>query len=482
MASSPKRWCVLAGVLLASIAAAAIVAVFCRPRPVEKVETATVKRGDVFATLEVEGSAESARNLAVTCRIAGGSTILWIVPDGSQVQEGDELVRFDTTAIEDLLSQQIVVVEQAKATQTAAVHELAAARLALREYVEGTFFELNKEADAAITTAEHNLRQAQQGLAAAKRLVRRGFVTALQLEPSLFAVEQAELQLDMARRAKSVLETYNRPKMTQDLNTRVATAAALVKSTTAEFALAQKRLSRYHEQLDRCVVRAPRSGLAIHANDPGRSSSDTPQIELGAFVRERQNVLWLSDVSRMRVWALVHESSVLRVRPGQPASVRVRDRELPAVVSEVANQPEPMRRSQQHLKYFMVSALIDEPSPGLRPGETVDLTLLLNYRPDVLRTPLETVVKAESGTYVWVEGDGGIEPRRIELGEVGDAAAEIRRGLQEGDRVVVNPRDNLPQTDHLFGPSAEHRRNRFGEASPHPAAHRSIAAGNAAGG
>ncbi|HET6879877.1 MAG TPA: hypothetical protein VFI31_06970, partial [Pirellulales bacterium] len=339
-----------------------------------------------------------------------------------------------------------------------------------------------QEAEVAITTAAHSLRLARNNLSATRQLIRKGFLTDAQLEPSVFAVEQAQLQLDIARRAKTVLETYNRPKMTQELRSRLETAEAVVRSTTAEFELAQIQLARCHQQLDHCVVRAPRSGLAIHANDPGRSSSETPDVALGAFIRERQKVIWLPDLSAMQVQALVHESSVLRVHAGLAGVVSVRGRELPAVVSEVATQPARTRRSQAHLKYFMVTALIDEPSPGLRPGESVDLTLLVNYRPGVLRTPLESVVKSDDGAYAWVEGDGGIESRRIELGEMGDSMAEVKRGLREGDHVVLKPRENLSEVDELLDAHLERRRDRFGQAPAVSSARRGLATAGMAGG
>lgn len=439
-----------------------MLAVVARPAHVESVETATIHRGDVVSTLQVEATLESSHNLDIKCQVAGGSTILWLVPDGSHVEEGDELVRFDSSPVEDLLSQQAIVVERAKAAQIGAEHELAAARLALPEYVEGTFVELDEEADVAITTAEYNLRLAEKVLDANQRLVRRGFVRPVQLEPSRFAREQAKLQLAIAHRAKTVLEAFNRPKMTQDIQSRIDTAAALVRSTTAEYELEQKKLARYHKQLERCVVRAPRRGLAIHANEPGRSSSEAPAIDVGAIVRARQAVIWLPDLAAMQVRGVVHESSVLKVRRGQPALVHVRGRELPAVVSEVAAQPMRMRSSQQHLKYFMVCAEINEPSPRLRPGETADLTLLLNYRPNVLRTPLDSLLKSDAGAYVWIDGEDGVQPRRIELGDVGDRMAEVRRGLNEGERVVMHPRDSVPNADSLFDAAPQSGAHRFG--------------------
>lgn len=461
-----RRWARRTLLGLSLVAAVTLLAVCALRRGAAAAsrDTATVDRGDVIATVEAEGNVESARNMEITCQVDGGSTILWIVPDGTQVNEGDELVRFDSSVTEDLLSQQTIVVERAKAAQIAAEHEQAAARLALPEYADGTFVELDEEAEVAIAKAEHDLELSRQTLAATKRLMQFGYVSPTQVEAHQYAADQAELQLGIARRAKKVLETYNRPKMTQDLKSRLETAAAMVRSTTAEYELAQSVLGRLHRQLDKCVVRAPRSGLAIHANEPGRG--DGPQIELGALVRQHQPVIWLPDLSTMRVRALVHESSVMRVSLGQRASVRVRDNDLPAVVTALSNQPVPMKRSQQHLKYFVVLAEIEAPSPGLRPGETAELTVLLDYRPDVLRAPIEAVAKEEDGVFVCVEHDDTLEPRQVELGTVGDEVAEIRGGLQEGERLLLDPREKLLELGAVSDSSSSRERDRFGSQEP----------------
>jgi HlyD family secretion protein len=474
-------WCLCVVALLGVAASVSTAVALHSAASTQTFETTSVHRGDVMATIEAEGNVESAHNVEITCQVNGGSTILWIVPDGTLVNAGDELVRFDSSAVEDLLSQQTIVLGRATAAQIAAEHELAAARLALSEYVEGTFAELNEEADVAIAQAEHNLTLSQRMLTANKRLMRLGYITPTQLEASEFSVEQAELRLDIARRTKTVLETYNRPKMTQELRSRVETAAAMVRSTTAEHDLAQSQLERYQRQLDACVVRAPHSGLAIHANDSGRSFGESLQIELGALVRQRQTVIWLPDLSTMQVRSLVHESSVTRVRPGQRAAVTVRGHELPAVVTLVANQPAPMRRSQQHLKYFVVLAQIVEPSPGLRPGETADLTILLDYRPDVLCVPLQTIMKEGDGVFVWVADDGELEARRVELGTLGDDGAEVRDGLCGGERLLVNPRDKLPELGFLGNASAESERPPF-DSSPDSTAGSRYSAIHTAGG
>src|SRR5882672_795779 len=54
--------------------------------------TYLVGRGPLQVTVTADGNVESASNIEVKCRVAGGSTILWIVEDGKLVEEGEEIV------------------------------------------------------------------------------------------------------------------------------------------------------------------------------------------------------------------------------------------------------------------------------------------------------------------------------------------------------------------------------------------------------
>lgn len=440
-----RRALLFGSILLALAGLIGLSASLSQGDDLDRPETALVRRGDVVRTLAAEGSVESARNIELLCQVDGGSTILWIVPDGTQVQAGEAVVRFDSSAIEEKLSLQLIAVERAKAAKIAAEHELRAARLALPEYVDGTFVQQVEDLEAKRVTAQQNLALAEDALAGARRLARRGFITQSQLDANRMSAEQARLQLEIAARAEQVLRQFNKPRMVGDLTTRLEIAAALVRSTAAEYELSLAQLERCHQQIEQCVLRAPQDGLAIYANDESRKNSgaETPAIEAGAFVHKKQTVLRLPDLSQMQARVLVHESAIMRVHPHQPVRVRVRDHEWLGQITDIANQPERTRRSQQHIKRFAVTALIGQRDPGLRPGETAEAELLLDYRPDVLRAPKEAVVRLDDGDYAWIWHDSEPERRRVRLGAWGNRRTEVLGGLREGDEVVLNPREAL---------------------------------------
>src|SRR5262245_56821655 len=57
--------------------------------PYAGMATYPVSRGKLVLTIMEDGNLESASNVDVKCEVAGGATILWIVEDGKEVQEGE---------------------------------------------------------------------------------------------------------------------------------------------------------------------------------------------------------------------------------------------------------------------------------------------------------------------------------------------------------------------------------------------------------
>lgn len=410
-----------------------------------------VERSDLVKTLIAQGAVESSQNIEIKCEIPGGSTLLWIVEDGSQVKQGDVLARLDSSLLDEQVAAQTILVEQARAALISAQRSMSAAEISIEEYRDGVYVQTRQELELAAATAEHGLRQAQASLKQAERLARRGYVSPIQLAGEEAAVEHARLTLGVARRSVQVLEDYTRPKMLQELKSLRDAAEASMRAAQATYDLESDRLERLQTQVERCVIRAPRAGLAIHANDP-HSSSETPQIDVGAMIRQRQPIIWLPDLSRMQVRAMVHESQLPFVQPGLRARILVQGREFTGQLATIANQPERTRRSQQHLKYFAATVRIDDDSGSLRPGQTAEAEILLTHHSDVLTVPVTAIVQQGDDVFAWVQTGDAPERRRVVLGAVNDQFAEIASGLHEQDEVLSNPRSDAAELIPVFEP------------------------------
>lgn len=402
---------------------------------------APVKRANLEVTVTEDGEIESSKNLDIKSRLTYSAAILWIVEDGKIVEKGDLLVKLDDAKLHDKLEIQEIVCEKAQALKVQAEKAYIAAAIAVEEYERGVALKEEQIADTQVFVAERNLERAQTLLDEIRKMYRKGFVTPLQRQAQEFAVKQATRELDGAKMAKSVLEKFTKPRQLAQLETLRDTANAVRKAEVANFNLEASLLARIQRRIKDAVVRAPYSGMVIHANESsGHSGMGTLLIAEGAMVHEQQTMLRLPDLNHMQVRVAVHESKVDRIRPGMTARVHVRDRELPGKVVAIANQPEPgpwyMPKSS---KEYMTTVELEGEVDGLKPGMTAAVEILVADVENALTVPVEAVVEQDHEFYCWVQTPEGPDRRPLLLGDSNDQVLEVKGGLSEGDSVVLNP-------------------------------------------
>lgn len=426
------------------------------PRALHRIE-----RGELIVTVTEDGNVESAKNIDIRCQVAGGATVKKIVVDGTYVEQGQLLVDLDSAAIDEQILSQKIALEKARAVRDQAVNDLAAAKIALREYVEGTYLKDLQTVESQITVAQENLRSSENTLQYTDRMFRKGYVTPLQLEAQEFAVKRSKLDLDMAGTAKKVLQEFTFTKMKNDLETKVATAEAKASSEEAAFKLEESKLKRLETQKTNCSILAPQSGMVVYANESssrfgGREGGT--RIEEGAQVRESQVILRVPDLAQMQVKVTVHESKVESVRPGMPASIEIQNRKLTGEVVAVANQPEPSSMFSANVKEYAAFVRIDGEQRDLKPGMTAQVVILIDERKGVLVLPIQCVVAQKGQLYCWRWESGQAIKTPITIGIGDDRNIEVRSGLKEGDVVLQSPPE---RSDAGFSPTGEGR-NRFG--------------------
>ncbi|REK12903.1 MAG: efflux RND transporter periplasmic adaptor subunit [Planctomycetota bacterium] len=442
------RWLV-AGVVACGVIGAVVVTLGSSgllqgQAPTARFLTEEARRTDLIISVAEDGTLESAHNTDVKCEVPGGSTILWIIPDGTRVNQGDELVRLDSAGIQEEIDLQRIAYEKAKAIKIEAEKNFEAAKIAVQEYVEGMFVQELQTLQVAATVAKENLESARNTLNFTERMHRKGYVTTLQRDAQAFAVQRARLDLDVAEKAIEVLEKFTKPKTVVGLESVRDAAEAKMASEDAALKLEEDRLKRLEVELEKCVITAPADGMVVYAKEQGRRSEGVV-IEEGALVRERQTIIQLPDLSHMQVKCTVHESKIDSLKRGMRARIKVQDRELQGIVTSVANQPEPSNWFSGSVKEYAATVAIESDTTGLRPGMTAAVEILVANLSDVLSVPVQAVVEKKGKFYCWVATPGGAEKCQVELGLGNNTRIQINSGLKEGDRVLLNPRDRIAE-------------------------------------
>ncbi|QDU61463.1 Macrolide export protein MacA [Planctomycetes bacterium Pan216] len=413
------------------------------------IQTAPVRRGTLRINVTEDGNVESASNIELKCMVQGGTTILSIIEDGTRVTEGTELVRFEASNIEQAITEQTIAYERARSSYIQALETYESATIAVKEYFEGTYVQELQVAEGNLILAEENLKSSQNMLDYAEKMFRKGYITQLQLEANRFSVQQAELDLGAQTTARRVLVEYTKPKTVKELESARDSAEAQMLAEKAAADLEKSKLERLKEQLLSTVIVAPRDGMVVYNNEQSRRRRSNNDIDIyeGATVREFQTIIRLPDLDQMQVRVSVHETKVSKVKAGMPAVIQMLDHEYDGHVVSVANQPEPGSWFSSSVKeYATVVSIDDESLSDLKPGMTAEVTITIAEHEGVLMVPLLAVVEiGEDHYFAYVRTDKGFEKRPVVIGASNDTAIEIRDGLVEGERVILNPRAVIPE-------------------------------------
>ena len=160
--------------------------------------THTVKSGPFFISVIEQGALASSDNTEIKCQVRGRNTVTWVIPSGSVVKEGDELIRIDTKVIEENVSLQRTNVHEATATLAETQADLNKARISVDAYLEGEYKEESQRRTKDLEIAQANLTSANKQYENARKLFRKGVITELALEGNLLTVEQSKLDLEVA--------------------------------------------------------------------------------------------------------------------------------------------------------------------------------------------------------------------------------------------------------------------------------------------
>ena len=431
-----KRFGVIVFFLAAVTGAGALAPRFMKSSKVVKHLTHTATVGTLSVTVTENGSVESSNNKEIKCLVQGGSTVLWVIETGTLVKSGDELVRLDQSKIEDKILQQRIVYETALANKITAESDVAVAEISITEYLEGSYREERSLVEKEIFEAEQSLRKTELSYDSAMRLTAKGVLKGLQLEGEKFAVDSSKKDLELKKTKLQSLEKYSKEKMLQQLRSTLRAAQAKLASFEASLELEKTRLDREKKQLENCVIRADTSGMVIF---PSMAAwKDTPDITEGAVVREQQTLLIIPDVSKMQVKVGIHESKVDRLKVGMPARVQLQDLVLEGEVSEIAEVTRPAGWWTGNLVKYDTKIAI-KPHPGLKPGMSAVVDVVLAKHDNVLTIPVAAIVESKEGFSCWVETVQGAKQRVLRLGDTNDEFSVVEDGLSEGDQIILNP-------------------------------------------
>jgi HlyD family secretion protein len=355
-----------------------------RERPLE-VDASLVRRGTLQAAVAAEGKTRVRNRYVITAPVAGRlERIDWA--EGATVHAGDVIARIAPMPLD------AQAVRQAEA-------RVESAR------------SLERDAGARVRQARATLTQERRAAERIARLVGAGALPDRDGEEAALTVQLREEDLAAAEaRARAAAADVEQAR------------SALTAVSGGTHAMVAVRVPA-----DGCVLRIPeRSERVVAAGTPIVEVGDPGALELVVDVLS-------SDAARVRPGAMVlidrwgddEQSLTGRVRTVEPAAFT--------------------RLSALGIEEQRVNIVIDLPRwpAALSDGYRVEARIIVWEQAGTTIVPVSALFRHDTDWAVFMVRDGRAELRRVQIGERGEAGAQVLDGLAAGDQVVLFPSDQM---------------------------------------
>ncbi len=421
------------------------------------------------------GVLDAAKSRMIASEVRGDKgKIVYLIPDGSPVKEGDVLVRLDPTPFDEevtRLKAQVVSLEanldavrqlaqweknQIGREVSAAQYAVRIAKLAYEKLVKGDGPLKIAQLQGEVEKLEALERNYESYLNELKKLSRRGFKNDMEMAGARARVKELRGKLQTTKKRYLTYRSYVFPAeketalaKVQQAETeleqakrggvfRLAKAMAAVKEAKAKLQAHRNALQSARRELEKTVIRAPSSGIAILYEAFRDGQQRKPRI--GDNVWQHQPLLYLPDVSKMIVKTRVREVDLYKVQVGQKCSIRVDaypTRTYHARVASIGALAERKADNRNGEKYFRVTLVMDDSDSVLRPGMTARSRILVDRVVHALVVPVSAIFTDNGATFCYRRIGDSFRRCRVKLGRQNEDVVEVCSGLHRGERVAL---------------------------------------------
>lgn len=359
---------------------------------VPSARVAVAQRGDISHVLTLAGQFQPYQVVDVHPKVSGYMKKI-NVDIGDIVKQGQTLAVLEVPELKAQLQQTVFGVEQSKEEVNRAQHDINRA----------------VATHAALHSAFQRLQDAAKG--------HPGLIAEQELDDAQAKDLAAESQVDAAKAAMAAAEQH-----------------------AGEAEADNQRVQALH---DYTTVQAPISGVVVWRY------ADTGALIQGGTNSNSQDlpIVRLSQSTLLRLRIPVPEEDVRYVRDGDELEVRVDavNRSLTGKIVRFTRDVNLETRTME------TEVDVKNPDLSIAPGMYANTMLRLAHVENVVTIPIEAIVLQgrQSSVYV-LDGSNHVHVRPVVVGIEGSNLAEIKSGLDAGDRVIVGGQDKYQEGEAII--------------------------------
>lgn len=275
------------------------------------------------------------------------------------------------------------------------------------------------EAEASFSRAKSNYQQAQEKVRRNESLFAQGAISKEQLESFQAELTNSESEY---RRAEAVLKSNQ------------TGSGSSVKALESAVAAARSSLDLARRQANQSKLAATMDGRVLSID-----------VQNGDMVMPNSTLITIGNLNSLQAKADITEADASKIKLGQKVTISsgaLSDVNYSGKVQEIGLEARTKTKNQGETTAVPVIISIQKNSQ-LRPGYNVDLKITTAIITKAVVVPFDAIIEKGGHSCVYLIRDDKAKLQRIQTGISDNSSIQVKTGVKKGDKVIVNPPQEL---------------------------------------
>lgn len=431
----------------------------------------SVEQMDLVQTVLARGEIKPAAVIPIKSQIVGNkSKLVWLESDGSVVQQGDIIARFDTTPfteeLEKLEQQKAdatvtlstakktlqIYIEDDKKRKDNATKQYEVAQLKAKDLLSGSGVIQKERLELEVKQAQRAHKIAVEELDDYQVLLDKGHVSSREHQKAKDNERKFAEQKRMKEKELANFNQYEWPKLKReaeileesaklDYQRALRLSELEVVKFQGQVVKAERDLDRINKRMDKvqinllaCDVKAPINGVIYYQTLP--RPEGRRKIQVGDNVWAGQTFIEMPDTNRLVLETTVREYEINRLKAGNLAEITLdafNDKSIKAKVEKINSMV--MEEDNDGISRFLVRVALMEDVSNIHIGMSGQASISANTIKNALVVPIELVHEQGTSPWVWKQVDDEKQKVFVQLGASNHQWQQILQGVEAGEIV-----------------------------------------------
>jgi multidrug efflux pump subunit AcrA (membrane-fusion protein) len=342
---------------------------------------APARKGDFLVIIRCRGELKAGRSVQLYAPIVPNLRIAWLAPAGEVSQQGQPVIRFDSSSAEQQLVQKEAALRQAEATL-----------------------------EQAYARDKITIQQDQADLADARFKLENARLEASKTDiVSRIQGEESRIDLSVAEQNLKAQEAW--------ANLHATASRSHIASLTRQRDQAKLDVEVTKGRLAQMTINAPLAGFVVFALNYNQGPLNQKPFAVGDNVFSGMNLAEMPDLTTLQMDAKVEEIDRGRVAAGNEVRIRVDalpELTIPAKLSQISPMAE-LGIEMPPTRSFRAYAAIPKPDTRLRPGMNGGMDIIVKRLPNALSIPAKALFTRSGKPVVYLSAQGSYRPFEVQV-------------------------------------------------------------------